>query len=141
MGRQTTYEPILADRILRRLADGESLRKICEPDDMPAPSTVCGWALVNEQFSEQYARARDIQSEVLVEECRDLADAAAIEPTSEKVQAAKLQIDQRKWQAGKQSAKKFGDKVTQELTGANGAPLSFVCTVNLVRPNGASGQG
>ena len=135
MGRQTSYEPILADRILRRLADGESLRKICEPDDMPAPSTVCGWAHVNEQFAEQYARARDMQSEVLVEECRDLADAAAVLPTTEKVQAAKLQIEQRRWQAGKQSAKKYGDKVTNEVTGANGGPVQYAVTVHLVNPN------
>jgi hypothetical protein len=123
VGRPSAYNQEIAETILSRLAAGESLRKICEPDEMPAASTVCGWAASNPAFSEQYARARDIQSEILVEECRDLADKAAEAPTTEKVQAAKLQIEQRRWQAGKQQPKKYGDKLLSEHSGPNGGPI------------------
>ena len=36
---------------------------------------------------------------------------------------ARVRIDARKWAAGKLAPKKYGDKSTTEVTGADGAPL------------------
>lgn len=114
MIRPSLFSQELADTICLRIAEGESLRKICKPADMPAASTVCLWAIKHPEFAEQYARARDIQSDVFVDECTEIADKAARKPTAEKVQAARLQIDARKWQAGKQKPKKYGDSMRHE---------------------------
>src|SRR5690606_35939907 len=40
-----------------------------------------------------------------------------------RVAAYKLEIDALKWILSKEYARDYGDKVTQELTGAEGAPL------------------
>lgn len=59
MSRQSTYTQEIADAICAGLADGMSLRKVCEQDGFPSEATVRRWALDNEQgFSAQYTRAR-----------------------------------------------------------------------------------
>ncbi len=42
-GRPTLYTVALAVEICKRLAERESLRKICKDPSMPANSTVMGW--------------------------------------------------------------------------------------------------
>jgi hypothetical protein len=49
----------------------------------------------------------------------DLADSA----TPEDFNVKKLQIWARQWKAGKRAPKKYGDRLTQEITGADGGPL------------------
>jgi hypothetical protein len=43
--------------------------------------------------------------------------------TAENWQQVRLQVDTRKWAASKILPKQYGDKVQQEVTGADGAPL------------------
>ena len=38
---------------------------------------------------------------------------------------ARLQIDARKWILGKMNPKKYSDKQTVEMTGANGGPIDM----------------
>ena len=66
----------MADTICERIANGESLRSICDPDDMPAASTVCLWLSKNPRFAEQYARAREAQADTIFDEILDIADDA-----------------------------------------------------------------
>src|SRR6478735_3007312 len=74
-GRPSEYTKEIASEILARIAAGESLRAICEPDEMPAASTVCLWVVDNrEGFAEQYARARKLQAELLADELFDISD-------------------------------------------------------------------
>ena len=37
-----------------------------------------------------------------------------------------MQIDARKWVLARMNPKKYGDKFTQELTGADGGPVALV---------------
>ena len=55
----------------------------------------------------------------------------------EHIQRSRLRVDTRKWMLSKALPKVFGDKITQEVTGANGAPL--VPIINLTgRPEPSS---
>jgi len=67
---------------------------------------------------EQYARARDAQSDVIADEILMIAD------TEEDAQKARVRIDARKWLAGKMKPKVYGDKQTVEHQG--------VLSINLV---------
>ncbi len=60
----------------------------------------------------QYARAREIQAEVLAEDAMNIADAAVEEGAA--VAKARLQVDARKWYAGKVAPKKYGDRVQHD---------------------------
>lgn len=104
------------DKICERIADGESLRRICADDDMPNKATVFRWLGADEKLSDQYARARDAQADSLFDDCLSIADQYdASEKTEEggtdHIQRAKLRIDTRKWMAGKLRPKKYGDKI------------------------------
>ena len=46
-----------------------------------------------------------------------------IVPDHENVQQSRLRVDSRKWLLSKQLPKKYGDKITQEITGDASAPL------------------
>lgn len=93
--------------ICTRLVDGESLRKICRDEHMPAISTVMLWLTQDETLSEQYARAKTEQADTIFQEVLDIADSA----TNEDVQVARLKIDARKWMAGKLKPKVYGEKI------------------------------
>lgn len=121
-GRPSDYTPELASIICDRLAAGDSLRKICSPDDMPDESTVRKWAAENRAgFYPHYARAREAQMDALAEDILEIADEKDID-----VQRSRLRVDTRKWLMSKIAPKRFGDRKTHELTGAGGGPIQTV---------------
>ena len=143
MGRPSEFTQETADIICERIADGESLRAICSEDEMPNKATIFRWLAANESFSDQYARARETQADSLFDEILTIAD-TPMEGTKTKVTAngteittgdmiehRRLQVDARKWMAGKLRPKKYGEKITQELTGADGAALVPVLNVTI----------
>ena len=95
------------------------------------------------EFSEQYARAREAQADKLAEEALQIADdgrsdtyldAEGNERTdNEVIQRSRLRVDTRKWLASKMAPKKYGDKLVQEHTGANGGAIQVQSTVTFVR--------
>jgi hypothetical protein len=137
-----------ADTICERIANGESLRSICANDDMPSQVSVFRWLAAREEFCKQYALAREAQADALFDEMLDIADDGRNDwmatkddegetgwrANSEHIQRSKLRLDARKWMASKLQPKKYGDKITQELTGAGGAPLVPVLNVTIGKP-------
>lgn len=127
----------LIQSLCDRLMQGRSLRSICQDDDTPNIATVCTWLSNNTLgIHEHYARARDIQADVLAAETQDIADDARNDwmerhgkddqgwlLNGESVQRSRLRIDQRKWYASKLAPKKYGEKV--EVTGAGGGAIQF----------------
>ena len=61
---------------------------------------------------EQYARAREAEADRMAEEILYIADNCSGDE-----QAARLQIDTRKWLASKKNHKKYGDRISQEVSG------------------------
>ena len=140
-GRPSIYSDELAKEICSRLMQGESLRKICRDDSMPCVLTICRWLADDgkyREFCNQYARARQIQAEIQADEIIDIADDGSNDWMErlgqegevlgysldhEHVQRSKLRIDARKWTASKLLPKKFVDKVSQEISGPDGAPV------------------
>lgn len=103
--------------ICKLLADGKSLRKICEQEGLPEASTVCQWLRDDAAFAQQYARAREAQADTLADEIIDIVDSEADSAR------ARVRMDARKWYASKLAPKKYGDKLQTELTGADGGPV------------------
>jgi len=87
---------------------------------MPSCSIVFLWLTKQEEFSEQYARAREEQADAISDECIDIAKN---EPD---VARARLMIDTRKWFASKMKPRKYGDRQTREHTGKDGAPIQTI---------------
>lgn len=124
MGRPTDYLPEVGEDICNLLMLGESLRSICKRQGMPAIRTVMYWLQRHEDFMQQYARAREVQAELLAEEIIAIADDSngdvivdenGNEQTNhERVARSRLRVDARKWYASKLAPKRYGDKITHE---------------------------
>lgn len=125
-GRPTDYTQETVDIICERLADGESLRTICDDKDMPARSTVFRWLSLHKEFSDQYARAKEVQAEVLADELISIADDGRNDwmerrdsdgenigwrENGEALRRSALRFDTRKWVAAKLLPKKYGEKI------------------------------
>ena len=136
IGRPSDFSQEMADQICERIADGESLRCICEDDAMPAKSTVFKWLGQKPEFADQYARARETQADALFDEILSIADDGRNDwmlkkcgdderwvENGEGLRRSQLRVDARKWMAGKLRPKKYGEKITQEHTGEDGGPL------------------
>jgi hypothetical protein len=133
-GRPEIYTPELAERVLMRMYDGDSIRQICADDSLPSRTTVHLWRIRHTEFASQYARARRAQVEARIEEAHDIAEdgsndyIATEEGTifnAEHVQRSKLRVEQRRWEASKllrgsidDKPLDYGDKLAH--TGADG---------------------
>jgi hypothetical protein len=142
-GRPSKYTEKIGDTICERLMDGESLRVICASSNLPSRHSVFRWLASDERFRDQYARAREIQAEVLADEMIAIADDASNDvtgelgvPNSVAVHRAKLQIETRKWIACKLLPRKYGDKLDMNLSGKDGGPIQAAIAVTFVRTNG-----
>jgi len=122
-GRPTTYNTTIADEVCQWIGEGGSLREYCRQKGKPPISTIVGWTLDNKEFSNKYARAREIQAELEVEAIKEIADDASNDMIATQhgetgnavaVSRAKLRIDTRMWYAKKLLPKKYGDKLEIE---------------------------
>ncbi|MGC0869636.1 UNVERIFIED_ORG: hypothetical protein C7430_110199 [Pantoea agglomerans] len=111
--RPSDYLPEVAADICSLLADGESLRKVCERAGMPNKATVFRWLAQHDEFRDQYAKATETRADAIFEEMFDIADGVAEEAAA--VGKARLRIDTRKWALARMNPKKYGDKVSQEI--------------------------
>jgi len=124
VGRPTKYSQELADELCAELAEGKSLRTVCLDNDMPSKQTVFRWLRTNENFCDQYARAKVEAVNAWTDEILDIADDGTndwmtIEVNGvkkrvidhEAIQRSRLRIDTRKWIASKLVPKKYGNKL------------------------------
>ncbi len=134
--RPLEFKQHVADIICERLADGESLREICQDENMPHRSTVFKWLSRIEAFADQYARAREAQADAIFDDVLEIADdgrndwmekygrdgeSIGWQENGEALRRSQLRIDARKWMAGKLRPKKYGDKLA--LTDGDGGGL------------------
>ncbi len=74
-GRPRKYSEEMAAEICERLAAGEALIKITRDPHLPFHSTVYSWVIDDlEGFASRYARAREIQAEMIAEEIESISD-------------------------------------------------------------------
>lgn len=127
-GRPALYTPKLAEAILTRISDGESLRSICRDDTMPSMKTVTKWCGTQPEFLRQYAQARLNQADAYHDEVVQIADddsddvrVVTVKRNGKDVQIgvvnsvavhrARLRADVRLRVAARLNPKKYGDKL------------------------------
>lgn len=137
-GATTIFTEELGTLICSRIAMGESLKAICREKDMPSAPTVIHWVMKDPVFREQYRLAREIQAELMGDEILDISDDGTNDwmekrnkdgevigwiENGEALRRSHLRVESRKWVAARLLPKKWGDKVSAEVTGADGQPL------------------
>lgn len=130
-GRPSIYTQELADRICQQIMDCVPLHKIEKMPGMPRAWTILRWADEKPEFCVQYTRARELQAHRMVADTLAIADA---KPTKlGGVEQARLRVQTRQWAAERMASKRYGARVKNEITGADGAPFQVVL-------NGVSGK-
>lgn len=154
-GAQPKYDrAAVGEYLCSELKKGRSLESVCKDPGMPAANTVLDWVEEDPKgLGEQYAHARKIGYALLADEIIRLSDKThewvtvqeldpdgkpllddkgeprlkqVLMPLSADVIAHKrLQIDTRKWMLSKMLPKVYGDKITNEHTGADGGPITM----------------
>lgn len=119
-GRPTTYTFELTKEICNAIAsNSKGIGKLCaENPHWPNKDTIFSWLKHNKEFSDQYAQAKRLQIECVVDELLEIADddsndcmvdaEGSLVFNSQAVQRARLRIDTRKWLACKLAPKIYG---------------------------------
>jgi len=125
------YTPELFDEICNLIAYSDrGLVSICKEKGLNANSFY-EWVAKDKELGDKYARARELQAEYLADQIIEIADDGTNDymvitkgdesynvEDREVTNRSKLRVDARKWKASKLAPKKYGDKVSTELSGS-----------------------
>lgn len=78
---------------------------------MPSARTVHRWLIANADFRQQYALARDVQTDMLAEEALEIVRRA----DKDTANAARVHLDGIRWFTGQVNPKKWGARQTHEV--------------------------
>lgn len=124
-------KPVI-DAVLAAMEDGLSLRKAAL-ENGTSPQSFLRAVDASPELQEQYAHARARMLDAHAEQLEEIGERASTAESAVEVAGLRLLSDNRKWLLSKLAPKKYGDKVTQELTGADGGPVNHSLTVQFVR--------
>lgn len=133
MGRNSKYTKELGDKLCETIStSSRGLRSICKELGVSTMSVV-RWLNDDDlkDFRLQYARAKQMQADLLVDEILEIADDSrndtevrydlSGEPydveNKEWVNRSRLRVDSRKWIASKLYPKKYSEKIQTEISG------------------------
>ncbi len=68
MARPSKYSESIAEKIISRYADGETLSTICKDKNMPKRNTVYRWRSSYPEFGDAYQLAQDQHTDALIDE-------------------------------------------------------------------------
>jgi hypothetical protein len=102
--------------IIEWLSEGKSLRAYCREAKLGA-STVIDWTVEDQQFGEQYARAREAGAELIFDDLDEVSEQAATAENAVEVAGLRLKADNIKWKLARMAPKRFGDKQSVDVNG------------------------
>lgn len=127
-GRPSKRTPEIVAAILSGLSKGEPLTVLCAQNGV-CDDTVRNWAHADEELSRAIARARDAGFDQIALDALRIADGVKDDDTD--VQSRRLRADVRLKLLAKWDPKRYGERIAQEITGAEGGPIKSESTVTL----------
>ena len=121
----------IEDYILEKIIAGYSIRAIvakARDEDykgkpFPSVDTLMVYAASNPDFSARYARAKELQQDMMAEELLDIIDGRHPDFANAELGQRKESMLARQWIMGKLRRKKWGEVKVTEVTGGDGQPL------------------
>lgn len=132
--RYTKYDPSLALNIVERVANGELLVDICNPEKgMPVRTTFLNWVAREPTLAQAYAAAKELSAHAMEEEAISIArKARAQNLTTQQLRAAEIAIGQLRWSAERRDRKSFGAQ--------SNAPIVVPIQINTTLDMGENAQ-
>ena len=135
---QAKKQPTIAERIeafgieavCERLANGVTMTAIAEEIGVTV-GKLSQWIASDEEHSARAREARIHAARIWDEKALSVIE-QALDPFE--LQRAKELAHHYRWRASKTAPKEYGDKVTQEHTGADGGPIQARIAVEFVKP-------
>lgn len=129
------YTADIAERICHMISEGISLTKMCdtfrEEPGFPSRSTILRWQNDMPEFEAKCARARLIQADHNFDRCGQIVDDMIGGKITSDI--ARVAISHIQWRAAKLNSKRYGDKISNEHTGADGKPIETNMQVTFVK--------
>jgi hypothetical protein len=135
VGRKPPVTPTveLLREACERFSKGETLTAICRDAHMPDRTNLYRFTLTDPQYEEQWATAKAMHAERLMEETGPIADRQVIGPDgrhdSGAVQRDKLRIEQRHMRAAALDPARWGRKTEQTIVGDADRPVTMKTTL------------
>jgi hypothetical protein len=114
------FSQAIFDKICEGVADGKSVREVCSAKGMPDRATFNRWRKMTPELEAQYALCRIDREDAIFDDIQWIAD------HERDPKRAKVMIDAREWKLARMNGKKYGNRIQQELTGADGGPVALV---------------
>lgn len=133
------------------IESGRTLRSYCRQEGKPSYGAVYDWleedAKTEEKTeSSRFERARDLGEAQILQECLEIADTPQVGEivtqkadgsseikTADMIEHRRLRIDTRLKLLAKWNPRKYGDKVQQQVTGADGGPIKAEVSLVFVK--------
>lgn len=109
MARPSKYSQKLAEAICEAIADGASMREVCQRKGMPDRRTVERWMEADAGFAAKCARAREEQAEFHHAEMDDIERRTLAGELSPK--AASVVLTNKRWRMEKLKPKVYGQRL------------------------------
>jgi hypothetical protein len=121
------YSEEMVEKVCDAIASPKSLTAVCKNAWAPNKKTFLRWVEKYPTVRAAYEQAIRDREERLFEEVIEIADSGR-DPAKTRVQ-----VDARKWVLARMNPKKYGDRMTNELTGAGGGPIESNMTITFVK--------
>jgi hypothetical protein len=137
MAAAINWTPELETEIVDWISGGKTLREFGRQDGKPSHDAVYDYQKKNEAFRQRIAHAREIGEDVIAEESLEIVDElptmeisgegwskTCIDPAG--VQRNRIRAEHRLKLLAKWNPKKYGERVQNVHTDAEGGPVQFV---------------
>jgi hypothetical protein len=120
--------PIVFERILEGIAGGGNLNTLLAEDIREFErGAFLRWMNKDSERRLRFKDAKQLRAEVFAGEIIEIAD--AVDNPLEDVARSKLRIDSRKYVMGADYNEVYGDKIVQQIEGADGGPIKIAMAV------------
>lgn len=106
------YDPVVALRVVERIAEGETLIAILKPEDgMPSREVFRKWMVNNPDLARAFLAAREISASAFEEQAIEAARAIKANPIDgTHVRATEVYINQMRWSAERRNPQQYGNR-------------------------------
>ena len=136
-GAPSKRTPEVEERLIEGISEGIPLQPLCREEGMPAWRTVYDWMESDLAFAARIARAREVGADAIASESLEIVDEEPQRGPDGKIDSGwvahqKLRAEHRLKLLAKWSPKKYGDRVENVHTGADGGPIDLNLKVAFV---------